>query len=170
MYIVSQILRFIACSFSIASDYQNDKKKLYLLNGIANFLQSISYFMIGAISGSITSIIAILRNVFIYLYKGNKMFLYFIIFMFMLIFSSIFCIKCIYDILPIIMVFIYTGSLFLKNIFIIKLSIIIVDILNIIYDVYYGSIIGVIFTILSLLLTIISEIKYFSNKRKDVKV
>ncbi len=53
MFIISQMIRFIASILGIAADADLNKKRMYILNGISNALTAISYFMINAITGGI---------------------------------------------------------------------------------------------------------------------
>ncbi|MBP3708041.1 MAG: YgjV family protein [Clostridia bacterium] len=166
MFIISQMIRFIASVLGIAADADLNKKRMYILNGIGNALTAISYFMINAITGGIGSTISVLRNIYVYFSNKRPSTIVAIIYSIIVIAISIPEINGIVSIIPIVIVLLYSWALFSDSMKLIKLSIIIVDILGILYDFYVGAPVGVVANALSLILTVISEIKYFKKNEE----
>ena len=159
MILMAQFFRIIGSIFSIISDKSNDTKKIFLYNSISNLFCSIQYFLLNAISGGITSIIAILRNIIFYKYKEKvtikELLMYFLI----LIIFSIRSINGLVSIIPILLVIIYSTSLYTKNIYTIKYAIIITCLLEIIYDAVYKAYVGIFVCVLDIFLVSISLYK-----------
>lgn len=169
MFIISQMIRFIASILGIAADANLNKKRMYILNGISNTLTAISYFMINAITGGIGAAISVLRNIYVYFSNKKPSTIVAIVYSIIVIAISIPEINGIVSIIPIVIVLLYSWALFSDNMKLIKLSIIIVDILGIIYDFYVGAPVGVAANALSLILTVISEIRYFRKNKEQSK-
>ncbi len=164
MFVISQVIRFIASILGIASDAELNKKNMYITNGVSNLLTSISYFMINATTGGICSALAIMRNMYIYFSKKKTPIYVVVIYSTIVTLISISSIKDIVSILPITIILIYSWAIFKDNMKLIKIAIIIVDILGIIYDFYVWAPIGVLANAISLILTIASEILYYKRK------
>ena len=169
MFIISQMIRFIASILGIAADADLNKKRMYILNGISNTLTAISYFMINAITWGIGASISVLRNIYVYFSNKKPSTIVAIVYSIIVIAISIPEINGIVSIIPIVIVLLYSWALFSDNMKLIKLSIIIVDILGIIYDFYVGAPVGVAANALSLILTVISEIRYFRKNKERSK-
>lgn len=167
MFVISQIIRFISSVLGITADAVLDKKRVYILNGISNALAAISYFMINAVTGGICAIISVLRNVYVYFSKKKPSIYVGVLYTIIVILISLPNINGIVSILPVAVILIYGWSLLSDNMKLIKISIIIVDILSIIYDFYVGAPVGVLANAISLFLTIASEVLYFGKKIKE---
>ena len=73
MYIIiAQIIRIIASIFGLISDRATEPKKIYFYNSLYNIFCSVQYFLLNAIAGAITSILALFRNLLLYRY-GKKL-------------------------------------------------------------------------------------------------
>lgn len=156
MIFLANLLRLFSFFISVKSNTEDDMQSITKYNGIANFLCSIQYFLIGAYTGGVTSLIAVLRNILFYKYK-NKVPLYvMIIYFIFLILTNIPILSSIVTYLPLIMVFIYSIGLYVQNAKFMKAVIIFVGILSLIYDIYYMVIIGVVQDIINLILVLIS--------------
>ena len=150
--ILAQIFRIIGSVFSISSDKSTNIKKIFLFNGISNVFCSISYFCMNAITGAISSILALFRNIMFYKYKEKvtigALILYFII----IILFNLNSITGFISFIPILLVIIYTSALYTKKPLTIKYSIITVCLLEIIYDYVYSIYVGIIVCVLDMIL------------------
>ena len=72
MYIVGQILGFVAFVVSLFAYQRVKKKEILLCMVLSNIINLVHYLMIGAFSGCITKTIAIFRDSFIVLKEKNK--------------------------------------------------------------------------------------------------
>lgn len=61
-FVIAHIIRLISSLFGILADRANDIKRVYLYNAIYSFLTGVQYFLLGAITGAICSMLAIFRN------------------------------------------------------------------------------------------------------------
>lgn len=164
MFVISQIIRFISSVLGITADADLNKKRMYILNGLSNALTAISYFMINAVTGGICAAISVLRNIYVYFSKKKPSIYVRVLYSIIVILISLPNIDGMVSILPVAIILIYGWSLFSDNMKLIKISIIIVDILGIIYDFYVGASVGVLANAISLVLTIASEVLYFGKK------
>lgn len=161
--ILAQIFRLISSFFYISGDKSNNRKKIFTYNGIYNFFSGIQYFLLNAITGAICSFLAIIRN--IVLYKNAKkvpiwgMVIYLMI---ILVLNLLIYDKPI-SLLPVLLVFIYSIALYIGDIMIIKYSVILVCLIEIIYDIYYKAYVGIAVCIIDIILVIISMFKIKKN-------
>lgn len=166
MGILAQFFRIISAVFEIMADRESQRKKIFLYNGIYNAFCALQYFLLNAITGGICSILAILRNFLMFYCEKKYLFFILPIYFISLILINFGSFDGIISFLPIIMVVLYTMSLFLGNIYGIKCTIIFVMILEIIYDIYYGAYVGVGVSIIDIIFVIIS---FFDIKNKEIQ-
>lgn len=166
MYIIGQILGFIAFIVSIYAYQRVKKRDILLCMVISNIINLIHYFLIGAYSGSITKILAILRDLFIVLKEKNKSLsnlLFLIIFILIYIGVSIYTFTNILSLFPLIAAIIYIIPTWLGDSKTVKKTALFCYILWLIYNIYVLSIAGVIANIVSIASIIIGfkrEIKW----------
>ncbi len=166
MLIVAQVLRILSAFFEIMADASSDKKKIFFLNGIYNLLAAISYFILNAFTGGIGCLAAILRNVIFYKFKEKLSVIVLFIFLAFTFCLTLIDFKAMIDIIPFILVGLYTTSLFLGNVKFIKWAVIITCILEIPYDFIYASYAGVLVCTVDIIIVTISMIK---DKKKESK-
>ena len=164
--ILAQVFRIIGSIFSIWSDKSNDLKKIFWLNGIANLFCGISYFCVDAITGGLSSILAIFRNVIFYKWKEKLNIIVLLIYFAILIAFNITGINGILSFIPILLVIIYTAALYTKNPLYIKYAIITTCLLEIVYDYIYDVYVGIAVCIIDTILVIYSMIK-MKNKKSE---
>ena len=171
MFIIAQIFRIFSAIFMIIADKSSDTKKIYLYNGISNFLSSIQYELLGAFSGAVSSMAAILRNIIFYKSGDKKPFIALIIYLIFMCLLAIPTYDGIISLLPTIMVVVYTIAIYGKDVLKIKYAIIIAMTLEVIYDIHYHAYAGIIVCIIDIVLVTISLIKLkksFKNKQIGV--
>ncbi len=165
MFILAQLIRFLSAVFEFIADGTNNKKHIYLYNGIYNFLAAVSYFMLNAVSGGIGCLAAILRN-FLFYKSKNKVNIFillgYLLFVFIL---TLLDAPNIIAFIPFILVLLYTLGLYSNNVTYIKYSILIVDVLEIIYDYIVLSYAGIIICLIDFVIVFIS---LFFNKKEGI--
>ena len=166
--IIAQVIRIIGSIFGILGDRSNDPKKLYLFNSIYNVMAGIQYFLLHAITGGITSVLTLVRNVLLYKYKKKLPIIVLIIYLLLTICLNLTAYDGIISLIPIALVTIYTTGLYLDDIKKFKICTIIVCSLEIIYDYHYNAYVGIFFCILDIILVIIS-FKQMNKKKKKKK-
>lgn len=110
IYVASQIAGFIAFILSLIAYHQKKKKSIFQTMTIANILDIIHYILLGAYSGCITKVIALIRNEIIIVKEQKKKFnnkiILIALFVIYLV-AGILTYKNIYSILPILAAMIY---------------------------------------------------------------
>ena len=110
MYAISQIIEIIAFIIILTAYHLNSKKKIFKRMCKANILEITHYLLLGAYSGSLTKVIALLRNIFIIKKENNQKInsrFYLLFFIFLYIIAIVITFKNIYSTLPIIAAIIY---------------------------------------------------------------
>lgn len=158
-YILSQLFGFSAFFISLMA-YHKDKKKKILSNMIlSNLLNLIHYFLLGATSGCITKVIAIIRDIFViekkkYPRLNKKVFLYLFVFIYVL--SAILTYQSPSHILPLCAALIYLVAIWYGEELRIKQMAFFTQIIWLIYHIFIMSIAGIITSIVSVLSTYIA--------------
>ena len=163
--IIANIVRIIAAFFDILAANATSTKKIYVYNGIYNFLLGVQYYLLNAISGAISSFVAILRNIIFHRHKDSSIYAL-IIYLIFVILINIPAYEGIISILPIIMVYMYTIAIYRANIMEIKYVSIITCALEIVYDIYYTAYIGAAVCVIYIIVVTISIIRI---KRRKIK-
>ncbi len=167
MFIAAQIFRFLSAIFMIIADKSSDTRKIYVFNGISNFLSSVQYYLLGAISGAVSSMAAILRNIIFYKSGDKKPIVALIIYLVFICLLNIPTYDGIISLLPTLMVITYTIAIYNKDIVKIKYAIIVAMSLEIIYDIHYYAYVGLVVSIIDIIVVIISLIKYKKKVSKN---
>ena len=167
MFIVAQIFRLLSAVFGIMADRSSDTKKIYVFNGISNFLSSVQYYLLGAISGAVSSMAAILRNIIFYKSGDKKPIVALIIYLVFICLLNIPTYDGLISLLPTLMVITYTIAIYNKDIVKIKYAIIVAMSLEIIYDIHYYAYVGLVVSIIDIIVVIISLIKYKKKVSKN---
>ena len=110
MYIVAQIIGFIAFVISLIAYHRNKKEKILGNMIISNILNLIHYLLLEAYSGCATKVMAIARDSFIIIKKKNKVLssnIFLILFILIYIVVGIFTYNGILSIFPIVAATIY---------------------------------------------------------------
>lgn len=153
--------------FSVLSDKSNDGNKIIVFNGIANVFAGLHYFLLGGISGGITSFAAIVRNITFHKYKGKvpiALILGYFVFLVLVSFTSI---TSLLTFIPVSLVMIYTIGLCSNDKNILKASILLTGFLEVIYDVRYKAYVAIVVCFINILLVTIS---IMTINRKDNKL
>jgi hypothetical protein len=168
IYILAQIIGLIAFVISLIAYHKKDKKNILNNMVISNILNLIHYLLLGAFSGCITKLLAIIRDYFIILKEKNKKLsnsVYLIVFILLYIIATIFTYNGILSILPLVAAIIYIMFIWNGNEVIIKKTAFFCYFLWLIYNIFVLSIAGIVSNIISIISTLIAIIN--TEKRVD---
>ena len=173
VYVISQIAGFIAFILSLIAYHRKKKSKIFQTMMVANVLDIIHYILLGAYSGCITKVIALVRNEIIIVKEKNKKFNNIIVLIALFIIylvSGILTYKNIYSILPILAAIIYLYFVWNGNELRVKKSAFYCYFLWLIYNICVFSIAGITSNIVSIISTFIAVYnEKMVNKSKEVK-
>lgn len=161
--IIANVMRIIGSLFGMISDSNNDIKKMSIYNGISNLFCAVQYFLLGAITGGISRIVSILRNYLFYKYKNQVSTVALILYFTFLILINYTSITSLMTFIPVLLVIVYTIGLYSSNKIVLKYSILITCVLEIIYDMHYQAYAGVFFCALDAILVLISLEKIYKK-------
>lgn len=163
MYILSQIAAFIALIITLISYHLKQKKKIFKMMCLSNVFNIVHYLCLGAYSGCITKIIALMRNLFIVKKENNKKLdklIYLILFIIIYVISGILTYKNLYSLLPLISATIFMIVTWHGKELQIKKIAFYCYFLWLLYNVLIFSIIGIVANIISLISTFIAYYNY----------
>lgn len=159
LYILAQIIGFIAFFVSLIAYHRKDKKTILINMIIANIINLVHYLLLGAYSGCITKLLAIFRDCFIIFKKNCNNFLnyfYLIFFIILYIIASIFTFNGILSILPLLAALIYTIFIWNGNELRLKKIAFICYFIWLIYNIFVMSISGIVSNVISIVSTLIA--------------
>ena len=173
VYVISQVAGFIAFILSLIAYHRKKKSKIFQTMMVANVLDIIHYILLGAYSGCITKVIALVRNEIIIVKEKNKKFNNNIVLIAMFIIylvSGILTYKNIYSILPIIAAIIYLYFVWNGNELKVKKCAFYCYFLWLVYNICVFSIAGITSNIVSIISTFIAVYnEKMVNKSKEIK-
>lgn len=168
MYIASQIAGFIAFILSLIAYHQKKKNKIFKTMMIANVLDIVHYVLLGAYSGCLTKVIALVRNELIIVKEKNKKFnngIILILLFIIYLISGIVTYKNIYSMLPILAAMIYLYFIWNGNELKVKKVAFYCYFLWLIYNIFVFSIAGIISNCVSIISTFIAV--YYEKKLNE---
>ena len=168
LYITSQIVGFIAFVISLIAFHMKEKRKIFKTLIAGNVLDIIHYFLLGAYSGCITKVIALIRNEIIVLKEKNKKldnYIVLIALAIVYIIAGVLTYKNIYSILTIIAAIIYLLFIWNGNELKVKKTAFYCYFLWLIYNICVLSIAGIV----SNSVAIISAFIAMHNEYKKAK-
>ena len=169
LYILAQIIGFIAFFVSLIAYHRKDKKNILINMITANIINLFHYLLLGAYSGCITKLLAIFRDCFIIFKKNCNNFLnyfYLIFFIILYIIASIFTFNDILSILPLLAALIYTIFIWNGNELRLKKIAFICYFIWLIYNIFVMSISGIVSNVISIVSTLIA----IKNEKRRCKL
>ena len=167
IFIISQIIGFIAFFVSLMAYHRNKKEKILASMILSNVLNLIHYFLLGAYSGCVTKVMGIARDSFVIL-KGKKKALssniFLLIFILIYLVIGIFTYDNIFSILPLVAAIIYIIPIWNGNEITVKKTAFVCYFLWLIYNIFVFSIAGVISNIISIISTFFAVKNEMCNK------
>lgn len=153
---LAQVFALLAGVFYLLEDNARDNKKILIYNGISNLFIGIEYFLLGAFTGAICNIVAILRNVYVH-YSKDRIHIVVLLSYFLFLFAiNIGNYDSLLSFLPVALVILYTSALNTKNVKLIKYAVIIAYALEIIYDIHYNAYISVIICVAGIITAVLA--------------
>ena len=166
IYILSQVAGTIAFIVSLSAYHKKEKRKIVRTMMITNLLDIIHYILLGAYSGCIAKVIALIRNDIIVEKEKNKKLdnnIILIVFFIIYVITGILTFKDIFSLLPIVIAIIYMFFVWNGNELKVKKIAFFCYFLWIIYNIYICSIAGIISNTVA---TISAFIAVFNEKMK----
>jgi len=162
-YVIAQIIGYAAFIFSLIAFHRKNKNKILGNMIISNVLNLIHYLLLGAYSGCITKVLAIIRDNFIILKDKNKKLssnIYLILFVMIYVIAGIFTYNGVLSLLPLMAALIYIIFIWNGKELIIKKVAFGTYFLWLIYNIFVQSIPGIISNIVSIISTFIAIVNY----------
>ena len=146
-FILAQICGIIALVLTVISVQFKTKEKIVMCSIFANVVVVIQYFLLGALTGAVISIINTIRCLVFYFFKKKDMkpsFIVLIVFETVAVISGIISWQNMWSIIPIVVTVIYTYGLWQDNIKVIRITTAIVGfgwaVYNVVVRAYVGAI------------------------------
>lgn len=154
---MAQILGFFYTLFLMISNFKKTSGQILIFQTISFFFKSVHYLLLGGLSGFYSSVISMIRNILFSKVKKN----YYLMIIFIMIYfiMGIFTYKDIGSIIPSFASIFYTVIINTNTPCILRKGMIVNCLLWLIYNVYVGSIAGIITQIVMIITTFISIIK-----------
>ena len=163
-FIIAQIFGVFALICLMLSFRKNRKKYLLKLQMLSSLFYALQFLLLGGISGFFINIICIFRNYI--LYKNSKIdFVYLFMLLLVMLICTLFSYNGVISLVPFIATSIYSISLWINKLKIIRLGNICATIILIIYEICIGAYSGVLATSGELLSSLYAFIKF--NLKKD---
>ncbi len=172
IYLISQIIGFIAFIFSLIAYHRKNKKDILTNMVLSNILNLVHYLLLGAFSGCITKLLAIFRDYFIILkekYSKLSNIFYLFLFIILYILATLFTYNGILSVLPLISAIIYIIFIWNGDEIKIKKVAFFCYFLWLVYNIFVISISGIISNVISIISTLIAIInmkQYHIKKSK----
>ncbi|MDO4978884.1 MAG: YgjV family protein [Candidatus Saccharibacteria bacterium] len=164
-FILAQIVGGFVVLLAIVHAFQKDRKYILVCNALSNALCVLQYLLLGAYTGIICCVIAILRNVVFSRYKNKVPFGIFLIFATVLVVSNIPFVHHFYDVLPVLNVLIYSAAICQSKVHKIKGALIFTGISGIIYDIFEHAYVGLLLNAVDLLGGLAGVYRYRKEQR-----
>ncbi len=167
MFILSQIVGFIAIICWIISVQLSKKSKIILFQTIANILYSVQYFLLNAIVAAFMNLVSFFRLSIFYTYETkNKKIPWWLMFLFMLIIIviGIITVDTPLMLIPILATLFYTYSSWQNNMQKLRIIYIVAAIFWLYYNLTVGAYVSLIGNTLEIISGTSSLIKYRNKK------
>ena len=159
---MAQGLGFIYALFLMLSNFGKTTKQILLLQTISFFFKSVHYYLLGGISGFLTSIISMLRNLIFTKIKSNKTWT--IVFILIYLIIGFMTYTTLGSILPIIATIFYTIIVNKNNPSYLRWGMLITSIIWLLYNIYIISYSGIITQVIILFSNVLAIIKLDKKK------
>lgn len=153
---MAQFLGLIYAIFLILSNYGKTTKQILYLQTISFLFKAIHYYLLGGISGFLTSLISMIRNIIIYKTQNKTLTIIFII---IYITIGTITLKSIFTILPVIATITYTIIITKNNPKYLRYGTLITSITWLIYNIYIMSYSAIVLQTIMIISNIIAIIK-----------
>ena len=157
---MAQIIGFIYALFLMISNFGKTAKHILMLQTISFFFKSFHYYLLGGLSGFLTSVISMIRNLLFYKIKSK---IWTIIFIIIYVIIGIFTYSSIFTIFPVLATIIYTLIINYNNPKYLRYGMFLTSLTWLIYNIYIFSYSGIITQVIMIISNIIAIIKLDKN-------
>ena len=164
--ILGNIIALVAASISIVIGIIKSKKKILFTQTIQYITYAIADFILGGITGSITNLISIIRNVLCYKEKLNKTMIILLIIV-SIILTLMFNNLGFIGLLPLFNNIVYTLFINIKDEFKFKILILTQMLLWLIYDITIRAYTSAIFEVITIVSCITTAYQIYINRKKE---
>lgn len=168
--IIANVIALCSFIFNLTGTQKNKKGQILLFNGIANVMSCIQFILLGAWTGAISCILAATRNVVFSLFKKKIPLLIFIFYVFIVIILNIPAITSLISIIPVAAIILYGYGLYQKDVSVLKIITIIVNVSCLIYNIYNYAFVSAISDSVASISAIIGFIRYYCIIKSDKKI
>lgn len=154
---MGQFLGFIYAIFLILSNFGKTTKQILFLQTISFFFKTLHYYLLGGISGFLTSLISMIRNIIFYKIKESKIWTTSFIIIYLII--GFLTLNSLFSLLPVFATITYTLIINYDKPNYLRYGMIITSISWLAYNIYIISYSGIIIQIIMLISNIIAIIK-----------
>ena len=165
-FIIGNIVALIAASFSIILGIIKNREKIIYIQTIQFIFYMIANFILGGITGAISNLIGIVRNILSYKEKLTK-FIIISIILISIILTLMFNNLGIIGLLPLVNTIIYTLFINEKNPLKFKILLLLTFLLWFIYDITIKSYTSAVFDLVSTITAIFSTYQIYKNTNKQ---
>ena len=158
---MGQLIGFIYMFFLIYSYFQKTANKLLLYQSLAFLFKGIHYFLIGGMSGAITSVISFIRNLFFTKVSSKLLMLFFIILYLIIGFITY---NGFFSILPVAATIFYSFFVYIKNLKYLRISNLFISFIWLSYNIYLLSYAGILVQLILIISSVFSII-YLDKKK-----
>ena len=169
IFIVAQLFGIAAFTFNFLSTSSTNKRAILTYNALANFSNALCYILLGAFTGVISSMVAVLRNLVFdkYIKRKKKIpFLILVIYLIVALVVNIPFVNNALDIIPIFNIIIYGIALWYGNVLLLKIATSIAGVTGIIYNLIVKAYTSMLHSISDLIGSLIGLVKVIREKHK----
>lgn len=145
---MGQLLGFFYALFLILSSWGKNIKQILIMQTISFIFKGFHYYLLGGLSGFLTSMISAIRNLIFYKVKQNNTISLIFIIVYLIIGYLTF--QNIFSLIPVLATIFYTVVVNENNKTYLRISLLITSFLWLIYNVYLMSYSGIIIQIINL--------------------
>ena len=170
VYIISQVLGYIALALICFAYCLKNKTKLLVVGFISNIFYAVSFLLLNSVVAFITTIFLSIKLIMLY-FLQNKNYDYkkytISIFIALFVIIAIIFVRTPIDVIPIITVSIFSVGYELKNLQLMRIIFIIPNIMLFIYSLLYLNYAGALLAVIELSVLVVALIKnHISNKKR----
>lgn len=169
LFVLAQICGAIVLIFTVISVHFKTKEKIVMCSILANLFATIQFFLLGALTGAVVSVLNTIRCLIFYFYKRKGLkpsVMVLLIFEIIAIISGTFSWQNMWSLIPIVVTVIYTYGLWQDNVKIIRMASGVVGFGWAIYDLVVMAYVGAIQETSQLVSSIIAL--YRNRKKKNI--
>ncbi len=164
---MSQLLLIIAIVLYAITFLLKTKRKILLISLFVILLNIISFILLGAYTGAIINLVALTRSIWFFIEeaKGQQTRLSLVIIIFLMMIATFYNYQNWIDLLPFISSIIYTFACWQKSVKLYNWLGILVGLIDILYDIQFNSIVGIISRLFAISCAVIGIIMTNTNKK-----